>query len=115
LITIRSRKQTYEQYFISASIIHVQRSAAEKVVLSASTIEAWDKEGADVSTTLLDQATKKLDTDPKTCGLDYSNNMLSIRVRGGDEDLMPYKVTFKMETNEGNRYEADMRVGVNEI
>jgi hypothetical protein len=115
LITIRSRKQTYEQYFISASIIHVQRNAAEKVVLSASSVLAWDKDGGDVATTLLDQATKKLDTDPKTCGLDYSNNMLSIRVRGGDEALMPYKVTFKMETTDGNRYEADMRVGVNEI
>jgi hypothetical protein len=111
-IRIRSRKQIYERYYISGSILGVQENVNEKIVLGSSTVAAIDNAGDDVSTTLLEQATKRLDNDPK--GL-YIGNMLSIRVRGGDPDLSPYQVTFKMETNYGNRFEADMRVGVGEI
>lgn len=113
MITNKSQKQEWERYFISGSIMKVQQTG-EVVSLANSSVLAWDNEDTDVSTTLLDQSTKKLDDDPKTCG-QSQNNMLSVRVQDGTEDKAPYKVTFRMETNLGNRYEADMRIGVNEI
>ncbi len=112
-ITTKAQKQEWERFFISGSILNVQETG-EKVVLASSTVSAVDKDGTDVSTSFLDQTSKKLDTDPKSCNND-TDNMLSVRVQSGDEDVSPYRVTFRMVTTLGNRYEADMRVGVNEV
>lgn len=112
-ITTKAQKQEWERFFISGSILNVQ-DPGEKVVLASSTVVAVDSEGTDVSASFLDQTSLKLDTDPKSCSTD-TNNMLSVRVQAGDETVSPYRVTFKMVTTLGNRYEADMRVGVNEI
>ncbi len=112
MIRIKSRKQTWERYFIAGSILRVQQDGSEKVSLANSVVTAIDNAGDDVSTTLLAQATKTLDNDPKG---GYVDNMLSIRLFDGDPDLQPYKVTFRMETTLGNRFEVDMNVGVGEI
>ena len=102
------RKQEWETFYIAGSILNVQ-NATETVVLSTSTVVAEDKDGLDVSATFLEQATKKLDSD--TDGV-YSDNMLAIRIRAGDEDLSPYKVTFKIITTEDNQFEIDSEVEV---
>jgi hypothetical protein len=111
-IRIRSRKQSFERYYIAGSIIGVQQDPAEKIVLGSSIVSAIDNAGDDASTVILNQASKRLDSDPKA---EYTSNMLSIQVIDGDPEKSPYQVTFRMETNYGNRFEADMRVGVNEI
>ncbi len=113
-ITTKAQKQEWERFFISGSILKVQE-AGEKVVLASSIVTAVDKDGTDVSTSFLDQTSKKLDTDPKSSCSTDTDNMLSVRVQAGDESASPYRVTFRMVTTLGNRYEADMRVGVNEI
>lgn len=101
-------KQPYEAFFISGSILYVQ-NATETISVNDSSVAAEDKNGADVSTTLLDQETIVVGNDPKGS---YINNMLSMRVRAGDPLLYPYKVTFYMQTTEGNKYESDRIVDV---
>ncbi len=104
-------KQSYEEFFIAGSILNVQ-GATEVIVVGSSTVAAEDKEGTDVSTTFLEQATITTDDDPEGS---YATNMLSIRVRAGDEDGSPYKVTFYMMTDEGNKWEVDLEVKIEEI
>jgi hypothetical protein len=101
-------KQPYEEFFIAGSILKVQ-TATETVVVGNSNVSAVDKDNADVSSTFLDDATKVVGNDPDG---DYTNNILSIRVRAGEVALSPYKVTFQMETTEGNKWEVDRMVDV---
>ncbi len=101
-------KQSWEKFFISGSILRVQ-TATETVVVGTSIILAEDKNGADVSLTFLDDSTKVVGNDPDG---DYTSNILSIRVRAGEVALSPYKVTFRMETSEGNGWEVDRIVEV---
>lgn len=104
-------KQPYEAFFISGSILYVQ-SATEAISVGDSSVAAEDKNGVNVSDTFLEQGTIVVGNDPKGS---YTNNMLSMRVRAGDPSLYPYKVTFYMQTTEGNKYESDRIVNVEEI
>jgi hypothetical protein len=104
------KKQTFEAFFVSGSILKVQKGG-EAVVLGTSEVFAWDKDLANVTSTFLVLSSKKLDTDPEG---DNENNMLSIQVRNGDPALSPYLVTFYMVTTNGNKWEADVQVKVKE-
>lgn len=108
----KTTKQGWEEYFIAGSIIDVQKDGAETVVLGTSTIEAIDAEGNDALATIVDAATKKLDDDPNGS---YTDNMLSVKCKGGVEASSPYVVTFKMVTTEGQKWETEMKVVVKEI
>jgi hypothetical protein len=103
-------KQIYESFFIGGSIYNVQQSG-EAIVLANSTVVAEDKDGTDVSSTLLSQATKSLGDDENG----GTNNVLKIRLQGGTEAASPYKVTFKMETDQANKWEVDILVKVEEV
>lgn len=103
-------KQSWEKFPIYGSILNVQ-DPTETVVLATSTVAAVDNAGADVSTTVLDSATKVLGTDPDGS---YSDNMLGIKVQAGEEDKSKYKITFKMITSLGNQYEVDVKMKVKE-
>ena len=103
-------KQAWEAFYIAGSILKVQTDT-EVIVLANSSVLAEDKDGNDVSTTFLEQATKVLGTDPKGS---FADNQLEIRIRDGEEALSPYKVTFRMETDEGNKWEVDRKVEVEE-
>lgn len=103
-------KQPYEEFYIAGSILRVQ-TATETINLTNSSVEAEDKNGDDVTASFTDDTTKVLGTDPKGS---YADNTLEIRIRGGDPALSPYKVTFKMETTEGNKWEVDREVEVEE-
>lgn len=104
-------KQPYEEFFISGSILWVQTDT-ETISPIPSTVVAEDVNEADVSATFLEQATKILGNDPKGS---YTDNQLAMRIRGGEAALSPYKVTFRMETTEGNKWEVDRFVNVAEI
>ena len=109
------KKQAYEAFYIAGSILEWQADdSTEVVILATSTVIAEDAAGTDVSATFLDQGTKRLDDD--TDG-DFDDNMLSIRLAsdGGAEADSPFKVTFKIITDEGNYFEVDVRVEVKEI
>ena len=108
----KTTKQGWEEYFIAGSIIDVQKDGTEKVLLATSSIEAIDSEGEDALATIVEVATKKLDDDPEGS---YTDNMLSVRCRGGVETLSPYIVTFKMITTEGQKWETEMKIVVKEI
>ena len=109
----KTTKQSWEEYFIAGSILNVQKDGTETVVLLTSSIEAVDKNGDDALATVIDAATKKLDSDPDGS---YSDNMLAVRCKAGSETSgSPYVVTFKMITTEGNKWEVDMKLVIKEI
>ena len=101
-------KQAWEAFFISGSILKVQTDT-ETIVVGNSLVLAEDKNGDDVSTTFLDQTTIIVMDDPKGT---LTNNQLAMRIRNGTKALSPYKVTFRMETDEGNKWEVDREVNV---
>jgi len=105
------KKQPYEEFFISASILNVQ-DADEVIVLGSSAITAVDVNGDDASSIVLDDTTIKLADDPNG---NYTDNVLSIRVKAGVEDDSPYQITFRMVTDKGNKWEVDTRMTINEI
>lgn len=109
------KKQSWEAFYIAGSILPWQEDGSTEVVeLATSTVIAEDVDGTDVSVTFLVQGTKVLSSDPDG---DFTNNMLSIRLAGdgGLEADSPFKVTFKMITDEGNQFEVDVMVYVKEI
>jgi hypothetical protein len=104
-------KQPWESWVIWGSILSVQ-DATEEVSLSGSDILAMDKDGKDAQGIIIDRSTMVLGDDPNGS---YSNNMLGVRLQGGDPDKSPYMVTFKMNTTLTNKYEAEMKITVKEL
>lgn len=104
-------KQPWESWFIWGSILSVQ-DATETVSLVGSDVLAMDKDGKDAQGIIIDRSTMVLGDDPNGS---YSNNMLGVRLQGGDPDKSPYMVTFKMNTSLVNRYEAEMKITVKEL
>jgi len=103
-------KQSWEEFPIAGSILNVQESD-ETVDLNNSSVYGYDKDGNDVTTSIIDATTKTLTDDPDG---NYTNNALKVRVKGGDEDGTPYKITFKLVTNKGNKWEIDVRMKIKE-
>ncbi len=109
------KKQSWEAFYIAGSILPWQEDdTTETVVLNSSMVLAEDRDGNDVSLTFIEQGTKVLGTDPDG---DFISNMLAIRLKGdgGVEADSPFKVTFRMVTDEGNQFEVDIMVYVREI
>ena len=104
-------KQPWESWFIWGSIINVQE-ATETIELVGSTVLAMDKDGKDAQGVIIDLATLVTGDDPTGT---YSDNLLGVRLQGGDPDKSPYMVTFKMNTSLSNKYEAEMKVTVKEL
>jgi len=103
-------KQPSEEFPVWGSILDVQE-ASETVVLAASTVVAIDKDGNDVTSSVLDSATKALGSDPDGS---YTDNMLGVKVQNGTEEASPYKITFEMHTSAGNIWEKDVRMKIKE-
>lgn len=104
------KKQPYEAFYISGSIYNVA-AEGETVDLNNSTVVAEDKDGTDVTSTLLESGTKALADDPNG----GTDNMLTMRVQAGEEDYSPYKVSFRIQTTDGNKYEVDMDIEIEEL
>ncbi len=104
------QKQAYEAFYIAGSILRVQTDT-EVIVLGSSSVVAEDKDGNDVTSTLLQGGSEVLGTDPKGA---FADNQLEVRLQSGSESASPYKVTFRMETDEGNKWEVDREVEVTE-
>jgi len=104
-------KQPWESWFIWGSILNVQEST-ESITLVGSTVLAMDKDGKDAQGVIVDLSTMTLGSDPTSS---YSDNMLGVRLQGGDPDKSPYMVTFKMNTTLANKYESEMKITVKEL
>lgn len=104
-------KQPWESWFIWGSILNVQE-ATETVSLAGSDVLAMDKDGKDAQGVIVDRSTMVLGSDPTGS---YTDNMLGVRLQGGDPDKSPYMVTFKMNTSLTNKYEAEMKITVKEL
>ena len=104
-------KQPWESWFIWGSILNVQE-VTETVSLAGSDVLAMDKDGKDAQGVIVDRSTMVLGADPTSS---YTDNMLGVRLQGGDPDKSPYMVTFKMNTSLTNKYEAEMKITVKEL
>ena len=71
--------------------------------ISSSTVSAVDKDDNDVSTTVLDQATKTID-----------GGYVKIFAKGGSEAASPYVITFRATTSDGQKLEVDVRMRIEE-
>jgi hypothetical protein len=71
-----------------------------------------DKDGKDAQGVIVDLGTLVLGDDPNGS---YTDNMLGVRLQGGDPDKSPYMLTFKMFTSLSNKYEAEMKITVKEL
>ena len=97
-------KQNYEQFYIAGDISDFVESG-EAISLTESSVVAEDKDSVDVSSVVLEQATKSL----------FNNDLyLRIRCREGAEAVSPYKITFRIKTTLDNRWEIDARMLITE-
>lgn len=96
-------KQSWEEFTIAGDFTD-QADTGELASLVGSSVVAEDKDGNDVSATLLDQGTIAVD-----------GTQLRILLRAGTEDLSPYKVTFKIQTSLNNKWEIDVKVRIKEL
>jgi len=71
----------------------------EAIVLGSSEAVAYDNNGQDVSSTILEDGS-----------LATYNGILQVRVQGGTVAGKRYKVSFRATTDEGNTYEDDVLV-----
>lgn len=99
----RTEKQSYERYVIGCNYEKVLGDT-ELIVLGSSLVEAQDKDGNDMSTVVIEQATFAVD-----------GSRLKFRIREGLEIESPYKITAKAETDLGNRFEVDFEMRVKEL
>lgn len=99
----RTSKQSYERYVVGCNYDKVLGDA-ETIVLLSSLVEAKDKNGNDMSTVVIEQATFAVD-----------GSRLKFKIREGIEAESPYKITAKAETDLGNRFEVDFEMRVKEL
>ena len=87
-----SEKQPYEEYFVSFNFTRV---ITPDTVITNSTVIAYDEDDNDVTATITDQA-QQSNTDTK----------VYVKVRGGASGVT-YKITCRIVTSNGERFEMD--------
>jgi hypothetical protein len=90
------QKHPDEEFYIAGSILRVQQTG-ESIDLGNSTVTATDKDGTDVSSTLLSQGSLRVMDDPD--GDTETDNALALILRAGTEAASPYRVVFTMDTD----------------
>ena len=104
MILGRFTKQPYEEFYWGADFSEVLDTDNESIVLGSSSIVAVDSTGED-DTTVYYSATKVV----------VNSTILAVRVKAGVATLSPYKLTYKIETTAGNKYEKDVLMLVEEV
>jgi len=100
----KTEKQGFERYFVNADFSAVLE--ADETLDAANentTITVVDKDNADATATIIDDASKYVD-----------GTSLYVRIKDGDEEGSPYKITIKVETSKGNRWEVDGLIKIKE-
>lgn len=104
-------KQNYEEFRIDVDF-GLNMTTPEVLTLATSTIVCVDKDGSDVSATLLDISTKALITGWKS---NLANAGLQVLIKGGAVDAQPYKYTFKGVTDSDHKWEKDLSMRIVDI
>ena len=101
-------KQSYEEFYVAGDFSEDKDgndllASGETIVLGSSVVAAEDEDGTDVSSIVLDQLTKTV-----------SGSQLKILCKAGAAASSPYKITFRIVTSLGNKYEIDVRMVIEE-
>lgn len=96
-------KQPWEEFSIWGDFIN-NAATGETAKLSSSSVIAEDKDGIDVSITVLDQA-----------AIAVSGTQLKVKVRAGTANVSPYKITFKIGTSLENQWEVDVMMKIKSL
>ena len=114
-------KQAYEEFRIHADFGLNMESGVETLAIASCTIVCEDKDGNDVTATLLDATTMVvIDAnavdDPDSPGSGVPNSALQVLIKGGTEAASNYKYTFKGVTDldPPNKWELDLTLRVRE-
>ncbi len=98
-------KQGFERYFIYGDFSTVLETGETLDVNNANTgVTAIDKDGGNATATVIDDASKYVD-----------GSSFYIRIKDGVEAESPYKITIKVETSLGNRWEVDGLIKIKEL
>ena len=104
MIPGRFTKQPYEEFYWGADFSDVLDTDNESILLGSSSISAMDVVGT-ADTSVYYAASLAV----------INNTLLGVRVKAGEEGLSPYKLTYKIETTAGNKYEKDVLMTVEEV
>jgi len=102
-------KQNYEEFYIVGDF-YKDIDPSDSIVLGSSSVAAEDKDGADVTATVLTVATLAV-ADSKVTGTD---NCLTVWVKAGSEAKSDYKITFKAACASGMKLELDIIMKIKE-
>jgi len=94
-------KQIWEEFEITVDFSAVM-ATGEIIVGVSSSVISYDKDGTDESATTLGVPT-------------YHSQDVAVLVKAGAEAKSPYKITFKVETSSGNKWEKDLAMHIKEI
>jgi len=97
-------KQGYESYFIFGNFSEVME---EDETITTWDIGIVDKAGTDCSETMIE-------SDSPAAGEGDDVHKLFVRIQGGSEPLSPYKVTMRIVTSLGNKWEVDGNIVIKE-
>ena len=103
-------KQSYEEFRIDVDF-GLNMAAGEVLVLADCDIVCEDKDGTDVTATLLDISTKALITGTES--LEASTG-LQVLIKAGSEAAEPYKYTFYGVTDNNHKWEKDVTMRIRE-
>ena len=103
-------KQSYEEFRIDVDF-GLNMAAGEVLVLGTCDIICEDKDGTDVTATLLDISTMVLITGTESL---KANAGLQVLARAGSEAAEPYKYTFYGVTDNDHKWEKDLTMRIRE-
>lgn len=105
-------KQSYEEFRIDVDF-GLNLETEEELNLSSCDVVCQDKDGNDVTSTLLDIATMTLVTGSQSGA---TNTGLQVQIKGGTEAASKYKYTFYAVTDASppNKYERDISMKIKE-
>lgn len=92
------KKQPFEAFYISVTF---PLGTGETISSIASSVLVEDRDGTDVSDTMIDTGTEEV------VGAAYR-----ARIIGGSPSASPYVMSFRVGTSLGNKYEYDVRIKV---
>ena len=100
----KTEKQGFERYFVHGDFSAVLDADETLDIVNVNTvIIAEDKDGLDTTATIIEDASKYVD-----------GSSLYVRIKDGDEAHSPYKITIRVETSKGNRWEVDGLIKIKE-
>ena len=100
----KTEKQEFERYFVHGDFSAVlDTDETLDIANIETTVTAIDNTGDDATATIIDDASRYVD-----------GSSLYVRIKDGTEAESPYKITIRVETSKGNRWEVDGLIKIKE-